>query len=59
MPFFFMVGGMLAIAVTLIVVTVRRAMDTPPEYRSALFRSGDYQQNDTEASAGRGSGFQG
>lgn len=61
LPFIFMVGGMLAIGITLLVVTVKRQLDTPKEYRSALFGDNDRdrQRSDAESSAGRGGGFQG
>jgi hypothetical protein len=59
LPFFFMLAGMVGIAITLIVVTIKKSMDSANEYRSTLYRDDDPMRRDPETSAGRGSGFQG
>jgi hypothetical protein len=59
MPFFFMLAGMVAIGITLIVVTIKKSMDSANEYRNSLYRDEDVMRRDPETSAGRGSGFQG
>jgi hypothetical protein len=63
LPFIFMLLGMVAVGVTLLVVVVRRTIEDaklPPEYRQLTReRDVDFHRPDPENSAGRGSGFQG
>lgn len=68
LPFIFMLVGMLAVGITLVVVAIRRSMEDsalPPEYQylQSLDRRGTDsavgQRADPADSAGRGSGFQG
>jgi hypothetical protein len=63
LPFAFMVLGMIAVGVTLLVVAIRRSMEDaklPPEYMRIVRENDvDFHRPDPENSAGRGSGFQG
>ena len=63
LPFIFMVLGMVAVGITLLVVVIRRTIEDaklPPEYRQLIRESEpDFHRPEAENSAGRGSGFQG